>query len=270
MTPKKTKLWVFTACAVIGIAVGFLAFRSGEPTSTEQSDSTLDIPMVYVEGGTFTMGASADDSEADVWEKPAHRVTVSSFYIGKYEVTQAQWKAVMGTNPSLFKGDNLPVEQVSWNDVQEFIRKLNAQTGKTYRLPTEAEWEFAARGGNSSRGYKYSGSNDIGSVAWYKSNSNSQTHPVGTKAPNELGIYDMTGNVWEWCSDWYSSSYYSNSPSTNPKGPTSGSRRVLRGGSWFSSAGDCRVSSRVTCNLDSGRGDIGFRLVLDAPQLDAQ
>lgn len=188
--------------------------------------------MVYVSGGKFTMGATRDQLRNYVHckkdEKPTHRVTLSSYYIGKYEVTQAEWKAVMGCNPSKFKGDNLPVEQVSWNDCQTFIRRLNSLTGKNFRLLTEAEWEFAARGGNNSRDYKYSGSNNIDSVAWYGHNSGGMTHPVGQKSPNELGLYDMTGNVSEWCQDWYGS--YSSSSQTNPIGPFSGSTRVLRGG----------------------------------------
>jgi len=152
--------------------------------------------MVFVEGGTFMMGATSEqESDAFDWEKPAHRVTLSDFYIGKYEVTQAQWKAVMGSNPSYFKGDNLPVERVSWGDCQEFIRKLNERTGLTFRLPTEAEWDYAARGGNRSRGYKYSGSDDPDEVAWYWDNSGIKTHPVGQKRANELGLYDMSGNV---------------------------------------------------------------------------
>ncbi|MBQ3247459.1 MAG: SUMF1/EgtB/PvdO family nonheme iron enzyme, partial [Alistipes sp.] len=183
---------------------------------TDSATANFDgFEMVFVKGGTFTMGATAEQgSDADSDEKPAHSVTVSNFYIGKYEVTQAQWEAVMGKNPSRFKGDNLPVERVSWNDIQKFIEKLNAKTGKRYRLPTEAEWEYAARGGNQSKGYKYSGSNDIGSVAWYTDNSSSPTHPVGQKQPNELGLYDMSGNVYEWCSDWHGS--YSSGSQTNP------------------------------------------------------
>ena len=214
--------------------------------------------MIYVAGGTFNMGA--DDSDAYDSEKPVHSVTVSSFSIGKYEVTQKLWKAVMGTNPSDFKGDNLPVENVSWNDVQEFIRKLNAKTGKHYRLPAEAEWEYAARGGNRSRGYKYSGSDNLSSVAWYNENSGSKTHPVGTKSSNELGIYDMTGNVWEWCLDWYDSSYYSSSPSTNPAGPATGSYRVFRGGSWDDFARVCRVYSRSGSTPGGRHNFLGFRL----------
>ena len=218
--------------------------------------------MVYVEGGTFTMGATSEQG-SDAWddEKPAHSVTLSGYYIGKYEVTQKLWEAVMGNNPSYFKGDNLPVEQVSWKDVQKFIRKLNQLTGKSYRLPTEAEWEYAARGGSNSRGYKYSGSNNIGSVAWYDGNSGNTTHAVGTKSPNELGIYDMSGNVWEWCQDWYSSNYYSNSPQRNPQGPTSGSYRVYRGGNWSRSAKSCRVSTRDINPVFRYYG-LGFRLAL--------
>jgi formylglycine-generating enzyme required for sulfatase activity len=225
--------------------------------------NNLNIDMVAVRGGTFTMGCTAEQgSDCNDDEKPAHTVTVSDFYIGKYEVTQAQWVAVMGSNPSYHKGDNLPVGYVCWDDIQEFIRKLNSLTGKTYRLPTEAEWEFAARGGNKSAGYKYSGSNNIDNVAWYKNNSDDKTHAVGSKSPNELGIYDMTGNVYEWCRDWYDENYYSSSPQTNPKGANSGSACVLRGGSWSLNAQNCRVSYR-DCYPPSTRDiDGGFRLCL--------
>ena len=213
--------------------------------------------MVFVEGGTFQMGSSSGDSD----ERPVHSVTLSSFSIGKYEVTQAQWKAVMGTNPRFFTGcDNCPVGNVSWNDVQEFIRKLNAQTGKNYRLPTEAEWEFAAKGGKQSRGYTYSGSNDLGSVAWYYDNSQSKTHAVGGKQANELGIYDMSGNVWEWCSDWYGN--YNSYNETNPTGASSGQDRVLRGGSGYYDAYDCRTADRDRLNPDYWGISGGFRLVL--------
>ena len=226
----------------------------------EDGDATIGgFEMVFVEGGTFTMGATAEqESDAYDFESPTHSVTLSSYYIGKYEVTQAQWRAVMGSNPSLFAGDNLPVEQVSWNDIQEFITKLNQQTGKTFRLPTEAEWEYAARGGNKSKGYKYSGSNTVDDVAWYNNNSSNTTHPVGQKAPNELGIYDMSGNVWEWCQDWYGS--YSSDSQTNPTGPNSGSGRVLRGSSLLGDVVSCRISYRIFIDPDS-RYIYGFRLV---------
>ena len=216
--------------------------------------------MVAVEGGTFTMGATAEQgSDAYDSEKPAHQVTLSSYCIGETEVTQALWQTVMGTNPSYFAGDlNRPVEQVSWNDCQTFINKLNELTGKTFRLPTEAEWEYAARGGKRSQGYKYAGSNDINEVAWYWDNSSDGTKPVATKAPNELGLYDMSGNVWEYCQDWYGG--YSSGSQANPKGPSSGSYRVLRGGSWNYYARYCRVSYRDNFNPSSRFNYFGFRL----------
>jgi hypothetical protein len=198
----------------------------------------------------------------DAWdnEKPAHNVTLSDYMIAKTEVTQGLWIAVMGTNPSYFKGYDLPVESVSWDDCQEFIKKLNQLTGKTYRLPTEAEWEYAARGGKKSKGYQYAGGNSIKEVAWYNGNTGYGTHPVGQKQPNELGLYDMSGNVWEWCQDWYDS--YASSSQTNPTGPTSGSYRVLRGGSWDYGVGECRVSNREASNPSFRSGGRGFRLVL--------
>ena len=221
----------------------------------------VSFEMVRVEGGTFRMGATYEqEGDAERDEKPVHSVILSSYYIGKTEVTQALWQAVMGSNPSNFKGADLPVECVSWNDCQEFIQKLNRLTGRNFRLPTEAEWEFACRGGNNSRGYKYSGSNNLGSVAWYDGNSGDKTHPVATKAPNELGIYDMTGNVWEWCGDWYAN-YTSNSQS-NPSGPQSGSNRVFRGGSWFNYVGFYRSSFRNGTNPTFRDRNLGLRLAL--------
>ena len=221
----------------------------------------VEFKMIGVEGGTFTMGATSEQgSEADDDEKPTHSVTLSSYYIGETEVTQALWQAVMGNNPSWFKGYNLPVESISYEDIQGFITKLNQKTGKTFRLPTEAEWEFAARGGNKSKGYKYSGSNNLNDVAWYDGNSNSKTHPVKTKQANELGLYDMSGNIWEWCSDWYGD--YSSSSQTNPSGANSGSNRVVRGGSWGINARRCRVSDRDYGNPSYSYYDLGFRLAL--------
>ncbi len=221
----------------------------------------VSFEMVRVEGGTFRMGATSEqEDEADSDETPVHSVTLSSYYIGKTEVTQALWQAVMGSNPSNFKGSDLPVESVSWDNCQEFIQKLNRLTGRNFRFPTEAEWEFACRGGNNSRGYKYSGSNDIDNVAWYDGNSGNKTHPVGTKAPNELGIYDMSGNVFEWCSDWYAD--YTSYSQTDPTGPHSGACRVIRGGCWGSFVRNCRSSLRFN-RYPSYRYDIlGLRLAL--------
>lgn len=238
------------------------ATQPNKHTPNTTSDTIGDFDMVFVEGGTFTMGATSEQgTDALDREKPAHSVTVSDFYIGKYEVTQAQWRAVMGSNPSNFKGDNLPVEQVSWNDIQKFITKLNTMTGKTFRLPTEAEWEYAARGGNKSKGYKYSGSNTLDNVAWYANNSSSKTHPVGQKQPNELGIYDMSGNVHEWCQDRYGK--YDSEAQTNPMGSNRGSYRVLRGGSCGQVSESSRVSSRdyfIPGNHSFLVIPVGFRL----------
>ncbi len=234
-------------------------------TKASYSNGTLTVNgikynMVWVEGGTFRMGATSEQGSEISDEKPVHSVTLSGYYIGKTEVTQALWQAVMGSNPSYFEGDDLPVEQVSWDDCQEFIRKLNSLTGQNFRLPTEAEWEFACRGGNNSRGYKYSGSNYIDNVAWYDGNSGDKTHPVVTKSPNELGIYDMSGNVWEWCADWYGD--YSSGRQTNPKGPYGGSGRVNRGGSWYNFARNCRSSIRID-DYPTYRDDLlGLRLAL--------
>ena len=238
-------------------------------SSSSPSGNTITIPvkngisieMVKVEAGSFNMGATPEMENPYDSEKPVHRVTLTNnYYIGKYEVAQALWQAVMGSNPSGFKGDNLPVEEVSWNECQDFISKLNAMTGKRFRLPTEAEWEYAARDGNKSRGYQYSGSNTLGDVAWYSGNSSSRTHAVGTKQPNELGIYDMAGNVWEWCQDWYGS--YSSSPQTNPTGAVNELYPVYRGGSWNSSARDCRTSYRDYFTPVFRNIDLGLRLVL--------
>ena len=243
------------------------------------------IAMIAVQGGTIIMGCTSEQG-GDCWdgETPTHQVTLDNFYIGKYEVTQGQWKAIMGNNPSCFpKGDNYPVEGVSWEDIvgtsgdtmviknityyaNGFIYKLNQLTGKQYCLPTEAEWEYAARGGNKSGSYKYSGSNLVGNVAWYWDNIPSQssgnseygTQPVGTKASNELGIYDMSGNVFEWCSDWWGD--YSSNEQTNPTGPSTGSFHVYRGGSWGNFAEFARVSYRGYSWPEISYDILGFRL----------
>ena len=219
----------------------------------------ISIDMVRVEAGTFTMGATAEMNDPYDKEKPTHRVTLTNdYYIGKYEVTQALWQTVMGNNPSYFKGDNLPVEQVSWKDCKKFLSKLNRITGKMFRLPTEAEWEYAARGGNKSRGYQYSGSNNLSDVAWYYDNSGNKTHAVGTKQPNELGIYDMSGNVLEWCQDRYGK--YNSSSQINPTGVNSGSNRVFRGGRG--NARSCRSSFRFGITPRFRNKYLGLRLVL--------
>lgn len=221
----------------------------------------ITIEMVKVEAGTFMMGATSEMQKPWYDEKPVHQVTLTNdYYMGKYEVTQNLWKAVMGRNPSKFKGDDLPVEKVSWDDCQEFISKLNSMTGRKFRLPTEAEWEYAARGGKKSRGYQYSGSSKMSEVAWYTANSGSKTHPVGKKQANELGLYDMTGNVLEWCQDWYGS--YVSSSQTNPTGAFSGFFRVFRGGSWYGNAWNCRSSCRDSYNPGNCNFDLGLRLVL--------
>ena len=214
--------------------------------------------MIRVEGGTFTMGATKEQNIIRNDEKPAHKVTLSSYYIGETEVTQGLWKAVMGGNPSDFVGTHRPVENVSWHECQRFIEKLNNKTGLNFRLPTEAEWEFAARGGNKSQGYTYSGSNNIEDVAWYYNNSNNQTHAVKTKRANELGLYDMTGNVDEWCQDWYND--YSKDSLTNPTGPSFGFARVNRGGAWLSRG--VPVSYRNTGAPDGRASHLGLRLAL--------
>jgi len=232
----------------------------------------VEFKMIRVEGGTFMMGSRDNDADAFDDEKPQHQVTLSDYYIGETQVTQTLWEAVMGTNvrqqrdkadsswPLRGEGADYSMYYVSWDECQKFIRELNRLTGKTFRLPTEAEWEFAARGGNKSRGTKYAGSNDISTVAWYDYNSGSKTHLVKGKSPNELGLYDMSGNVWEWCQDW--SGRYNSSSQTNPTGSASGSNRVLRGGSWRNIARDCRVVNRI--NYGPGRRfrNVGFRLSL--------
>ena len=223
--------------------------------------------MIAVEGGTFMMGATAEQGNmANNDEKPAHQVTLTSYLIGQTQVTQELWMAIMGSNPSYFTGNSQrPVERVSWYDCQDFIRKLNAMTGEHFRLPTEAEWEYAARGGNRSQGYTYAGSDDLDDVAWYSENSGwmnitNKTHPVATKKPNELSIYDMSGNIWEWCQDSYGD--YSSEEQINPVGAASGSFRVNRGGSWYSSARNCRVSYRRSYVSSDTYYFLGLRLVL--------
>ena len=234
----------------------------GEVFTETFTVNAVQFKMVKVEGGTFQMGATSEqDDYAYYDEYPVHSVTLSDYYIGQTEVTQELWEAVMGSNPSYFKGNNqCPVEKVSWDDCQEFIKKLNRLTGKNFRLPTEAEWEYAARGGNKSKGYKYSGSNDANAVAWHKGNSENETHPVALKQANELGLYDMSGNVWEWCQDWYGD--YTSRSQNNPKGANTGSFHVLRGGSRVNDARGVRVSFRGGGAPDYRDCYCGLRLAL--------
>ena len=233
-------------------------------SSTENQTFTVkgvSFTMVGVKGGTFTMGGTSEQGRnADSDEKPTCQVTLSDYMIGETEVTQELWKAVMGTNLSNFSGTNLPVEMVSWYGCQTFIKKLNRLTGKNFRLPTEAEWEYAARGGQKSQGYKYAGSHTLSDVAWYDNNSGSKTHPVKQKQANELGLYDMSGNVWEWCQNWKGS--YSSGAQTNPTGPSNGSNRVLRGGGWNDNASNCRVSNRYDNTPTFTYSYLGLRLAL--------
>lgn len=225
--------------------------------------TNVSFKMVFVEGGTFMMGAKNANDEAESDEKPTHQVSLSDYYIGETQVTQALWKAVMGENPSEFKRNpNRPVENVSWNDCQRFIEKLNGLTGKSFHLPTEAQWEFAARGGNlgKNKGFKYAGSDILNEVAWYEGNSKGKSHPVAQKDANELGLYDMSGNVWEWCQDWFGD--YTDEPQTDPKGPENGSFRVYRGGSWRNIYFTGRVLIRRQFFPDYKDNDVGLRLAL--------
>lgn len=223
--------------------------------------------MISVEGGTFTMGDEWMLGDED--EQPTHEVTLKNFKIGKTEVTVAQYRAfcnatgkAMPETPDWGWKDNFPIVNVSWHDAVAYCDWLSEKLGGLYRLPTEAEWEYAARGGNKSSGYKYSGSQSLYSVGWANDNADGRAHAVASKKTNELGIYDMSGNVWEWCMDWYDSEYYANSPNNNPRGPRSGSYRVMRGGSWYSSATDSRVAFRNSGDPSLRYSTLGFRVVL--------
>lgn len=277
---KRTMIFSMSLIAVMGMLF-FAACDKDEDKKEdkkeqnhEQSEGRTNktvagIDLIYVEGGTFTMGATPEQGEdASEYEKPAHQVTLSSYYIGKYPVTQKQWEAVMGENPALNTGDeNMPVDNVSWTEIQEFITKLNQQTGKTFRMLTEAEWEYAARGGSKSQGYKYSGSNNIDEVAWYNENSENGmgwavSHIVGQKKANELGIHDMSGNVMEWCYDW--GNEYTEAAQVNPKGPSEERMfRIMRGGDYANGADYCRVSARYSDVPGLAIRNVGFRIAME-------
>lgn len=306
---KVTSLVLLLMTVVPSIVLAQQSPERSHDNSLSINVKGVSFKMICVQGGTFTMGCtpnkkkksqnygvsqgqtSISELSRDCWDcdTPAHKVTLSTYYIGETEVTQELWTTVMGSNPSYDKGDKFPVENVSWEDCQTFIRKLNELTGKKFRLPTEAEWEFAARGGTRSAGYKYSGSNNIKAVAWYDKHITAldkidagyekkalklikdlegdeavELHVVKTKKPNELGIYDMSGNVWEWCSDWWEKNYYSDSAQSDPQGPSTGSLRVIRGGGCSSPYWMCCSTFRfLGGNPDRSLGDSGFRLVLD-------
>ena len=271
MNTKRIELVVVSAMLMVVMVLGI---SCGKSVRLDK----LSIPMTKVAGGTFQMGSNDSD-----WTNPIHTVTVDSFYIGTYEITQDIYEQVMGTNPSNFEGARLPVETVNWYDAVEFANALSRKDGldevytidgedvvcdwdkKGYRLPTEAEWEYAARGGAKNQGYTYAGSNTVGDVAWYFDNSSNKTHNVGSKTANELGLYDMSGNVWEWCWDFYGK--YSSSLQPDPVGPGSGSGRVERGGSWYGDARDCRVANRSGGSPEYASYSYGFRVAL-APQFN--
>ena len=246
---------------VLVFVLSFAGFSRAVEPAKNFKDPLTGMEFIFVKGGCFQMGDSFGDGGDD--EKPVHEVCVDDLYMGKYEVTQAEWQKIMGNNPSYFKGcDNCPVENVSWSDIQEYINKLNQKTGKKYRLPTEAKWEYAARSGGKNE--EYAGGNNIDSVGWYDGNSGSKTHPVGQKQPNGLGIYDMSGNVWERVNDWYDGNYYKNGPKNNPRGSDSGQYRVLRGGSWDSEPQHLRASHRDWDEPALRNSGGGFRLSVSA------
>jgi len=265
------RYWLFCAVMITSVNPVYAAEGNSQLNAAPapfSKDPANGIAMVYVKGGCFQMGATNDDCDANPEERPAHEVCVDDFYLGKYEVTQGQWKLIMGydtATSSTCAGDECPVDNVSWSNVQDFVNRLNGRSGgSNYRLPTEAEWEYAARSGGKPE--KYSGGNTIDRVAWYAENSGRKNHPVGAKAPNGLGIYDMSGNVWEMTNDWYESNYYKKSPRNNPSGPDSGVDRVVRGGSVTGGFVTQRVSRRTrvsesTKGKDRG-ASVGFRLLM--------
>jgi formylglycine-generating enzyme required for sulfatase activity len=226
---------------------------------TEDLGNSVKLEMVRLPGGTFEMGSNDYDDE-----KPPHQVKVDAFAIGKYEVAQAQWQAVIGNNPSHFKGADLPVESVSWDDAVKFCQTLSNKTGKAYRLPTEAEWEYAARAGSQTKYSFGDDANSLGEYAWFNDNSGGKTHPVGQKKPNAFGLYDLQGNIWEWVQDWYGKDYYQQRVFDNPKGPPSEQYRGLRGGSWGLISDLCRSAYRRTFGPFERNVSGGLRVVVGA------
>jgi len=272
-TKNRKGLWFVLTLVVIGIIIAAInqsgqrkttTNRPANPNAGDVITNSIGMKLIHIPAGEFMMGSPSDEKDRQNDEGPQHKVKISkSFYMGVYEVTQKQYKAVMGNNPSNFKGDNLPVENVSWDDTVEFCRKLSQKEGKTYRLPTEAEWEYACRAGTTTRFSFGDSDSGLDGYAWYSNNSGSKTHPVGQKNPNAFGLYDMHGNVWEWCQDWYGRSYYSNSPAVDPQGPDSGKARMLCGGSWGYNPWFCRSASRDWSSPDYRSSNLGFRVALD-------
>jgi formylglycine-generating enzyme required for sulfatase activity len=250
------KLSAYTLIAVLAACWSTASFSQNVEVNL---NDTVKLEMVFVEGGTFIMGSDFGKKDAH----PAHQVRLDDFYIGKFEFTQKQWIAVSGDNPSEIPCMKCPVNDFSWEQLMDFISKLNQQTGNTFRLPTEAEWEYAAQGGQLSKGYKYSGSNNIEEVAWLKPNGNDQQHEVGQLKPNELGLYDMNGNAWELCQDWYDKKFYQRSSRENPVNTEEAKYRVSRGASWMSPAHYCERHYRNTDHPHHKRGNGGFRLVME-------
>jgi formylglycine-generating enzyme required for sulfatase activity len=258
--------------AVLITSGGAYAQKGGKSDKSDKGDkpvkykrdviaADVELVLIWVEGGTFVMGCNTDeDNNCEKDEFPTHKVKLDGFYIGKYEITQIQWYVVMNDNPSRVIGDDMPVTNVNWHDAQQFVQRLNARTGQKYRLPTEAEWEYAARGGYKHSKYKYSGSNNVNTVAWNAENGGDSIHPVGKKMQNNLNIYDMSGNVYEWCSDWYGA--YGNDADRSPTGPLTGTARVVRGGFWHDAPRRCRVSDRDQLSPDLKLPAVGLRLVL--------
>ena len=258
---KKTTIATLTLLLATLASCVTVSHKERKENPRNYTVNGVTFKMIAIEGGTFTMGSAEGCPGAEKDELPAHKVTVDSYFLAETEVTQELWTAVMGSNPSGYTDDpQLPVESVTWDDCQNFIGKLNALTGASFRLPTEAEWEYAARGGKRAKNHLYSGSDTLSTVGWYKENAGERPHKVKQLAPNELGLYDMSGNIWEWCNDWYTD--YSADEANNPQGPQEGKTRVVRGGCWLMDAAICRPADRSS-GAPRGCGCIvGLRLAM--------